>query len=148
MRTGTKKKLIFSLLVAPSLIFLDLIVFKYTCVYGDGGPDFYGFPFIYRTDTSWGNSLSGELYILGFILNTLFWAFIIYLLTVPLKYILVPFRSIFVNILATLVLLFSFFIVLSNIMVIDWRYKTHHDVTMDYYPDDVVCKKELWFFEN
>ena len=60
-------------LLALALPILDLVTFRHTCDFkGHMGPEFYGLPFIYRTEIPWVNSFSGEFYILGYFGNVFF----------------------------------------------------------------------------
>jgi small-conductance mechanosensitive channel len=69
-----KKYWIFITLFAFSFPLLDFITLHRKCDWlGDGGPEYYGFPFVYRTGIPWVNSMSGEFYGLGYLGNVLFY---------------------------------------------------------------------------
>lgn len=142
------KKLIFIIPLSISLVLLDLISFKYKCRYEDGGPDFYGFPFIYRTDTSYVNSLSGELYISGFLGNTLFWTLLLFLSIITIKQLIPHINKTILLVLKVLILIISVFIIYVSTEIIDWRYQWNHDFKINYYPDEVDCNRELLFFNK
>lgn len=50
-----------------------IVTFEYVCDYPERRPKFYGFPFVQETDSTLVNSMSGDLYILGFLGNFMFW---------------------------------------------------------------------------
>lgn len=50
----------------------EIVTQRLTCDFqGDVGPEFYGFPWAYRTSIPWVNSMSGNLYLWPLIGNTL-----------------------------------------------------------------------------
>lgn len=67
----------FSVIMAITITSSKIITFEYVCDYSEKGPKFYGFPFIQETGSTWVNSMSGEIYVLGFLGNLLFWLAII-----------------------------------------------------------------------
>ncbi len=142
------KQVLWSLFFSPALVFLELISFRYTCQYEDGGPDFYGFPFIYRTSNVWVNSLSGEFYVLGCIGNMLFWTVILFALMTGIKRLKIPIHKLTSRVWGVFLLLFGFCIVYSTLSIVDWRYQWQHDFKMDYYSDDIICNREIQFFWN
>jgi len=67
------KQIILTFLISISLTLSDIVTFRFECDFPGGtGPQFYGFPFIYRTEIPWVNSLSGNFYFSGFIGNLIF----------------------------------------------------------------------------
>ena len=136
--------ILISLVFALGLTLSDLIAFEYICEYGELGPTFYGFPFVYRTNTTWVNSMSGEIYLTGLLLNTLFW----FIITIGLVFLFKKIK----NIVAKKILkiggwaFFGFivFLGLLSILAIDWRLEiSHDDFKMNYYTTDIECKRNL-----
>jgi hypothetical protein len=73
-------------LLSLALPLLDIVTFRHTCDFnGDMGPEFYGLPFIYRTEIPWVNSLSGDFYLLGYAGNVVFFGVIILIVAAVLK---------------------------------------------------------------
>lgn len=84
-----KKNWIFLLLLPLSFPLFDFISFHRKCNWlGDGGPDYYGFPFVYRTQIPWVNSFSGEFYILGYLGNVFFYLLLVIVIRKLLRYVL------------------------------------------------------------
>tara|TARA_B100001287_G_C22452733_1_gene421356 strand:+ start:150 stop:599 length:450 start_codon:yes stop_codon:yes gene_type:complete len=79
-------KIIILTLLSLALPLLDIITFRHTCDFkGDMGPEFYGLPFIYRTEIPWVNSFNGDFYILGYFGNVLFFGIILAILALVIS---------------------------------------------------------------
>lgn len=50
----------------------ELVTVRKICFYPEYGPYYYGFPMIYRTNTTWVNTGSGNIYALGLLINSFF----------------------------------------------------------------------------
>jgi hypothetical protein len=65
--------IIYIFLLSLSIPLLDIVTFRHSFDFnGNMGPDFYGFPFIYRTEIPWVNSFNGVFYIFGYFGNVFF----------------------------------------------------------------------------
>jgi hypothetical protein len=54
-------RIIIIILLSLALPLLDIVTFRHSYDFnGDMGPDFYGLPFIYRTEIPWVNSFNGD----------------------------------------------------------------------------------------
>jgi hypothetical protein len=123
-----------------------MLTFEYVCDYPELGPRFYGFPFIQETNSSWVFSMSGDIYILGFIGNFIFWALFFFGLTLFLKKVKNRFLNILIKILGWSVVVWSVFVAFLYFGAIDWRFEfTHDNFKMNYYEQDIKCDRSFIF---
>lgn len=136
------KRLIFTIIVALGIITDEFLIFEYTCDYPEYGPQFYGFPFVQETSTTWVNSMSGEIYLLGFIGNLIFWAIIIGLIIFFFR----NTKSKLILLFAYLAISWSLFVSFAYFIAIDWRLEfTHDNFKLDYYQSEIDCDREIIF---
>ena len=134
-------------LLALALPILDLVTFRHTCDFkGDMGPEFYGLPFIYRTEIPWVNSFSGEFYILGYFGNVFFHCLCLFLL----RWILNIFKLTGIikktwNVIwiGTSVMLIIYATMFFSIM--EWRFEWTKSEIMNYANQSSSCTKTLEF---
>lgn len=143
------KKLAYALIFSLFIVSNGIFTFKYECAYSDGGPDFYGFPFVQETDHTWVNSLSGEIYLAGYLSNLLIWTIIGFGLSLLLKRISWGKAKQAMNIVAMamagLALAFSIF----TFSLIDWRYHWSHDnFKMNHYQNEIECQRTFQFLRK
>ena len=141
------KKGIIIVLFAFGFVFGEPIVFEYIPLYPEGemGPEYFGFPFIYRTDTTWVNSMSGEIYLKGLLGNLIFWGGIILIASFGIDKLKGKFKK------ATQILTISFGALVCLIALtstaIDWRFHfDHNDMKGDYFINELDYNKELHMF--
>jgi hypothetical protein len=78
-------RIISTTILPLALPLLDIVTIKHTYDFkGDFGPEFYGLPFIYRTEIPWGSSLSGEFYLVGYFGNVFFYSLVVLAITLLL----------------------------------------------------------------
>lgn len=141
------KKGLVIVLFAFGFVFGEPIVFEYTPLYpkGEMGPEYFGFPFIYRTDTTWVNSMSGEIYLKGLIGNLIFWIIVIWITSFGIN----KLKGAFGKAMRILIIIFGSLVCLVALtsMVIDWRFHfDHNDMKRDYFIDELEYNKELQLF--
>ncbi|QXP58298.1 hypothetical protein [Olleya sp. HaHaR_3_96] len=142
------KKILAALCLAVSFTLQHFITFKYVCQTDERWPTFYGFPFVQSTNHSWVFSMSGDLFIKGFIGNILFFGLffygVIYLLGIAKHKICKIISKSVIIILCIFSLVFIYF----EITVFDWRLEWDHDnFKMNYYQQDLDCEKTFRFFD-
>ncbi|MEM5538206.1 hypothetical protein [Olleya sp. AS48] len=142
------KKILASLCIAVGFTLTDSISYKYVCKTDENWPSFLGFPFIQSTDRSWVFSMSGDLFIKGFIGNILFWSLlfygVIYLLSIAKHKV----YKIISKSVITIFCIFSLVFIYFEITVFDWRLEWDHDnFKMNYYIQDLDCEKTFEFFK-
>ena len=142
------KKILASLCIAVGFTLTNSISYKYVCKTDERWPDFLGFPFVQSTDRSWIFSMSGDLFIRGFIGNILFWGLffygVIYLLGIAKHKVC----KIISKSVITIFCIFSLVFIYFEITVFDWRLEWDHDnFKMNYYIQDLDCEKTFKFFE-
>jgi len=134
-------------LLALALPLLDIVTFRHTYDFkGDMGPEFYGLPFIYRTEIPWGSSLSGEFYVLGYFGNVLFCAIVVLIFTllmmrIKLNLTIKKLWNISWTSTSIVLILFSalFF------FITDWRFDWTNSEILQYTDQSVDCSKTLEF---
>jgi hypothetical protein len=140
------KNSIRSLPLAAMVVTFDFATWRHVCDYGgDVGPYFYGFPMIYRTEIPWVNSLSGEFYLLGFLVDLLLFAvFSGLLLTVVQKELKMPKKTSLALWITSW--LFAASITILNHTSIEWQYywRTTSDHYLNHYKKE--CEKRFLFF--
>ncbi|NVK03200.1 MAG: hypothetical protein HWD92_00195 [Flavobacteriia bacterium] len=144
------KKAIILLLFAFGFVFGEPIAFEYLPVYptGDPGPEYYGFPFIYRTDTTWVSSLSGILYLKGLIANLLFWAIISFLASRGIDKLRGK-PKIASQIVAIVFGIYLVLVAFLKVSINDWSIQYDHDnMKMDYYNEELDYHREIIWFQN
>lgn len=138
------KKLIFSIIIAFGFIMDEYLTFEYICDYPERGPKFYGFPFVQETDTTWIFSMSGEIYLFGFLGNLVFWTIIIGGIALLLDKIKRKLTKKIFKIFGWLIFAWSLFISFVNLAAVDWRLEfTHDNFKMNYYQSDIDCKRNF-----
>lgn len=143
------KKLIFSIITALGLITDEFLTFEYVCNYPEYGPKFYGFPFVQETNTTWVFSMSGEIYLFGFLGNLIFWTIIIRGIILLLNKIKVKLMQKIIGVFGLLILAWSLFISLIYFAAIDWRLKyTHDNFKINYYQYNIDCERNLLLIQN
>jgi len=119
---------------------LELISIRKICYYPEHGPYFYGFPMIHRTNMTWVNTGSGTIYLLGLIVNGLFWGLILY----GLKRITTKLTSNRISkylLSAMAIISLIYFILIQN--VYELKFEFNHTVKMDYYHQEIECDKTI-----
>ena len=131
------------------MVFFDFISFEYTCDYPEYAPEgFYGFPFVYRTNYGYGNSMAADAYWQGFIGNWAFWAVIWFMIS----------RLIFsannrVRRISTWMIgIWAVLITLWAAMTLDamehrWQW-SHDDFSIGYFKKPVKCERKITFFQK
>ncbi|WP_298489013.1 hypothetical protein [uncultured Maribacter sp.] len=140
------KKIIFSIITALGCITDEFFTFKYVCDYPEHGPEFYGFPFVQETNTSWIFSMSGEIYLFGFLGNLVLWTLFIFILVVCLHKIKGKLAQKIIPVFGWLIMAWSILVSFVYFGAIDWRLKyTHDDFKINYYQSYIACEREfLW----
>ncbi len=139
------KKILLLIVLSLGMITDDFLVFEYTCNYPELGPKFYGFPFVQETNTTWVNSMSGEIYILGFIGNLIIWTLIFGIVFQLLKRIR---NSIGFKVFVTVLMLYALFFSCVYFSIIDWRFSySHDDFKVHYYQSKPDCKPIFKFLK-
>ena len=142
------KKYIICFVIALGLTLAKIITFKYVCETDENWPEFYGFPFVQSTNTSWVFSMSGELYFIGLIGNTLFWLLIILFINHFYSKIKLSWLIQIGKIFSGFIVLASLVIIISELFIFDWRLKfNHNDFKLNYYQKDLKCERTLQFFK-
>ncbi len=124
---------------------LELVTFYKVCEYPEHGPDYYGFPMIYRTNMTWVNTGSGIIFILNWIVNIIFWIAISIGLWNFIKKIL-KLKMEFPKPIMLAIIGITAVIQLINMDVLDLKYELVHDVKMNYYQQEINCESRLLFF--
>ena len=79
-------QIIITILLSLALPLLDIVTLRHSYNFEDDmGPEFYGLPFIYRTEIPWVNSLSGDFYILGYFGNVICFGLVLVIFTLLIK---------------------------------------------------------------
>jgi len=140
------KKIIFSLITALGCITDEYFTFQYVCDYPEHGPEFYGFPFVQETSTSWIFSLSGEIYLIGFFGNLVLCTLLIFILVLCLSKIKGKLAQKIILVFGWLIIAWSILVSFVYFGAIDWRLNyTHDDFKINYYQSHIVCEREfLW----
>lgn len=141
------KKSIIIALFAFGFVFGEPIVLEYNPLYpvGEMGPEYFGFPFIYRTDTTWVNSMSGEIYLKGLIVNFIFWVIVILITVFCIDKLNGRFKKV-TQIFFISFGLFVCLIALTN-TVIDWKlHFDHNNMKGDYFINELDYTKKIHFF--
>jgi len=120
------------------------LTFEYVCEYPEYGPKFYGFPFVQETDKTWVFSMSGEIYLFGFLGNLVFWTLIIGGIVLLLEKIKEKLTKKIIGIFGWLILAWSLFISVVYFGAVDWRLEfTHDNFKMNYYQTDIDCERKF-----
>ena len=139
----------FSIIASLGFITDEYLIFEYVCDYPEGGPKFYGFPFVQETDATWVNSMSGEIYLLGFLGNLIFWALIIRGIVFIASKLKRKIIKRVIGIFAWLIFTWSLFISFVNFNAVDWRIEfTHDNFKMNYYQSDIECKRNFFLIKK
>lgn len=142
------KKILASLLIAIGFTLTNCISFEYVCEIDERWPDFYGFPFVQSTDSTWVFSMSGNLFIKGFIGNVLFWSLFIYALIYFLDRIKQGGFRILGKVIIIALCALSLLVIYFEIVVFDWTLQWDHDnFKMNYYQQDLDCVRTFKFFD-
>ncbi|MFT6334778.1 MAG: hypothetical protein ACJATI_001524 [Halioglobus sp.] len=122
---------------------VELVTIRKICFYPEHGPNFYGFPMIYRTNTTWVNTGSGNIYVVGLFINSIFWGGLSYVISNSIRK-LINSRSVKIGITITLLLstIFNCFI----FSCFDLSFKFHHTSKMNYYQQDIECERTVEIF--
>lgn len=138
------KKIIFPLITALGFITDELLIFEYVCDYPELGPKFYGFPFVQETNTSWIFSMSGDVYLIGFLGNLLFWTIIIGGVIFFVAKIKGKLIKRIIGIFGWLIIAWSLFISFVYFTSVDWRLEfTHDNFKINYYQSDIDCERNF-----
>lgn len=141
------KKYLFLVILAIVFTSSNIVTFEYLCDYPERGPKFYGFPSVQQADTSWVNSMSGEIYVLGFLGNLLFWMAIVGSAFFMLSKVKQVLTKAIINVLVCLFFVLSMYFSLLNFTMVDWNLKwTHHNFKIGYYKSEIVCKRNVVLF--
>ena len=142
------KKVFYAIIIALGIVCSDTIYFEYECNADERWPRFLGFPFVQSTDTTWVFSMSGELFLFGFLGNIIVWAALLVVIFYFLTKLKFKRSKIIGTILLSIVLVISMFIFIVYFSVVDWRLKWHHDnFKLNYYQKNLECKKTLNIFK-
>ncbi|SNR16424.1 hypothetical protein [Tenacibaculum jejuense] len=137
------KKVVFSIILSLGMITDDFLIFEYICDYPELGPRFYGFPFVQETNTTWVNSMSGEIYLFGFLGNFIFW---IVLFRILIQLFIKLKQTVIIKLIQVLVSVLSLFYTYAYFLAIDWRLSlTHDNFKLHYYQSEPSCKKIFKF---
>ena len=138
------KKFIFSIIIALGFITDECLTFEYVCDYTELGPKFYGFPFVQETDRTWVFSMSGEIYLFGFLGNLVFWTLIFSGIVLLLGKIKGKLTKKIIGIFGWLILAWSLFISFVYFGAVYWRLEfTHDNFKMNYYQTDIDCERKF-----
>ena len=143
------KRVFISVIIALGIVSTNVIYFEYTCDVDESWPQFLGFPFVQSTDSSWGFSMSGDIFILGLLGNICFWTLIIYVIFGVFNLVSEKYKlSLFVGrVLVLLLVIYSLFFSFGHFVFIDWRLNwNHNNFKLHYYESDLDCKRTLHFF--
>ncbi len=142
------KKNLAALCIAVGFTLTNLVTFKYVCVTDERWPKFLGFPFVQSTDSTWVFSMSGDLFIKGFIANILFWSLVFYGLIHLLDSVKHRVYRIFAKSTIVLLCLLSLVVIYFESTVFNWNLQWDHDnFKMNYYQEDLDCKQTFTFFD-
>lgn len=131
------------------LPFIDIISIRYSCFHNEMGPELYGFPFIYRTQIPWVNSFEGNLYLLGYLGNALFYLLIIKLIELSLNKINENIiRNKYFKI--STIIVFILTIVFSSlpVFIYEWECELTTKKILEYADQPLNCEKQWIFFGN
>ena len=131
--------IIYSIILALGILTIDFFKFEYICDYPEIGPTFYGFPFVQETNRTWVNSMSGEIYILGFLGNLLLWTLFFRVIFQFFK----RFQNkVTFKVIRLLLVVFCLFNVHMYFSIIDWRFSySHNNFKLNYYQSEPYCKR-------
>ncbi len=88
--------------------------------------------------------MSGEIYLLGFIGNVLFWAILIIGIISLLNNIKKKSLKKVMYIFGWLIFAWSSLMIFMNFTMVDWKIKlTHNNFKMNYYQSDIDCKRRF-----
>ncbi|WP_452220986.1 hypothetical protein [Lacinutrix salivirga] len=142
------KRLLATLCIAVGFTLPHFITFKYVCETSERWPHFYGFPFVQSTNGTWVFSMSGNLFISGFIGNVLFWSVLIYGLVYFLDSITSKIFKTVGKVIIVILCALSLFIIYFEVFVFDWNvHWSHNDFKMSYYEQDLDCERTFEFFD-
>ncbi|PHS62797.1 MAG: hypothetical protein COB12_10290 [Flavobacterium sp.] len=138
------KKLIFSIITALGFITDEYLTFEYVCDYPERGPKFYGFPFVQQTDSTWIFSMSGDIYLFGFLGNLIFWTIIIGGIVLLVNIIEGKWTKKIIGIFGWLIFVWSLFISFVHFAAVDWRLEfTHDNFKNNYYQSVIDCERNF-----
>ena len=144
------RKFIFSVIVSIGIVTINIPTFEYIPDYphGEMGPEFYGFPFIRSTDTTWVNTGSGEIYLIGFIGNIIFWSFLCMTVIYFTEKIKRPIIKIIINSSGVVLVILSVMISILYYSAIEWRIKLDHDsMKNEYFIDDLEYERNFYWIK-
>jgi hypothetical protein len=146
----TTNKLFLILLLSLSISQLDFITIRYECDYlGEMGPEYYGFPFIYRTQIPWVNSISGKFYILGYICNVSVIYTLLFLLVKLSEKLSINKRIMkFLKIITSLITIILFIFASLFFTIIEWNFEWKYNHIENYGGKPLKCEKHLEFFKS
>lgn len=146
----TTNKLFLILLLSLSISQLDFITIRYECDYlGDMGPEYYGFPFIYRTQIPWVNSLSGNFYILGYIGNvSVIYGLLFFSVTLFKKFRISLGIMKYLKIVTSIITIILFIFASMFFTLIEWNFKWKYNHIENYGGKPLKCEKHLEFFKS
>ncbi|QCE43354.1 hypothetical protein [Psychroserpens sp. NJDZ02] len=141
------KKILASLCIAVGFTLTNCVSFKYVCETDERWPMFYGFPFVQSTD-SWVFSMSGDLFIKGFIGNVVFWSLLIFGLINLLDTVRHKFFKVIIKVVIVVLCVLSVVLIYFESTIFDWNIHWDHDnFKMNYYQQDLDCEKTFKFFD-
>ena len=142
------KRLLATLCIAIGFTLPHFITFKYECFTDERWPFFYGFPFVQSTDGSWVFSMSGNLFVKGFVGNVLFYSVFIYGLVYLLDTIKHRVFKIFGKTIIVALCAMALLIIYFEIFVFNWTLHWDHDnFKMYYYQHDLDCQRTFKFLD-
>lgn len=140
-------RIIILILLSLALPLLDIVTFRHSYDFnGDMGPDFYGLPFIYRTEIPWVNSLNGDFYILGYFGNVLFFSLVLVIFTLIITRIQLNglikklWEFIWMSTSVVMILFAAMFF-----FIIEWRFEWSNTEILEYTNQTETCSKTLEF---
>ena len=137
-------------LLSLALPLLDIVTFRHSYDFNDDmGPDFYGLPFIYRTEIPWVNSFNGDFYILGYFGNVFFYSIVLVIFTLIIKRIKLSglIKKLWnISWIGTSVVLFFF--AAMFFLITEWRFEWTNSEMLKYTNQSVTCSKTLEFIST
>lgn len=146
--TVTKKQILnilFVICLGLLLNSLELVTIKKVCEYPEHGPFYFGFPMIYRTNMTWVNTGSGNIFILNWLINVIFWIMVSIGFWHFTKRI-INLKKGFPKAIKLIVVLIAIVFQIIEKDTFDLEYILVHDVKMNYYQKEIKCNSKLIFF--
>nr|WP_299035114.1 hypothetical protein [uncultured Tenacibaculum sp.] len=139
------KNILFSIITALGCITDTHLMFEYVCTSLEPSPKYYGFPFVQEADTTCYSSLTGEIYIYGFLGNWLVSAIIIYVIV---NFIITN-QSFMTTLIKGFVCIWALFTAFVYFVVTDWKiHPTHNNFKTVYHLTNGDCKMQFLYYKK